>query len=176
MLVRWTTSRWADWETRESDDREIMWSHIPAKVLHCGGRERWGEQIQGEMERQVTKREEKVIEIGFGPRGMPWPSWRMKQKSFHLIVPHCHFHHCSAQTVSCPSLSAGMPERPCQGENNTANPEVHGWHSGKHLNYPAQIAFAAMHLFLRPVIILFSSDWTIKGLLLDYISIHPMQT
>lgn len=34
MLVRWTTSRWADWETRESDDREMMWSHIPAKVLH----------------------------------------------------------------------------------------------------------------------------------------------
>jgi len=34
MLVRWTTSRWADWETRESDDSEMMWSHIPAKVLH----------------------------------------------------------------------------------------------------------------------------------------------
>lgn len=34
MLVRWTTSRWADWDTKESDDREMMWSHIPAKVLH----------------------------------------------------------------------------------------------------------------------------------------------
>lgn len=44
-----------------------------------------------------------------------------------------------------------MPERHCQRENNTAlmpaNPKVHRWHSGKHLNYPAQIAFVGMHHF-----------------------------
>lgn len=159
MLVRWTTSRWADWETRESDDREIMWSHIPAKVLHCGGHQRWGEHWRGGMERAGDKKrrkKKKVIEIGFGPRGMPWPSWRMKevkQKSFHLIVPHCHFHHSGTQIVSCHSLSTGMSERHCQRENNTAlmpaNPEVHGWHPEKHLNYPAQIAFVGMYYFLK---------------------------
>lgn len=150
MLVRWTTSRWADCETRESDDREIMWSHIPAKVLHCGRRQRRGEMKK--WREQVIEREKKVIEIGLGPRGMPWPSWRMKevkQKSFHLIVPHCHFHHSGTPTVSCLSVSTGMPQTCCLRQNNRAlmpdKPKVHGWRSGKHLNYPAQIAFGGMH-------------------------------
>lgn len=34
MLVRWTTSRCADCDTRESDESEMMWSQIPDKVLH----------------------------------------------------------------------------------------------------------------------------------------------
>lgn len=161
MLVRWTTSRWADWETRESDDREIMWSHIPAKVLHCGGHQRWGKHRKGEMEKAGDKkRQKKVIEIGFGPQGMPRPSWRMKevkQKSPHLIVPHCHFHHSSTQTVSCHSLSTGMPKRHCHIENNTAlmpaNPEVHGWHPGKRLNYPANYK---LHL---QVSVIFIKTW-----------------
>lgn len=56
MLVRWTTSRWADCETRESDDREMMWSQIPAKVLH------WEE-----SEQRKKKTKQKVI--GCEPQG-----------------------------------------------------------------------------------------------------------
>lgn len=93
MLVRWTTSRWADCETRESDDREMMWSHIPAKVLHWGwqsevkideGKKGWEREKGG-----VTKRErQKVIEIGFGPRGMLWPSWRRWNRNHFIRLFH----------------------------------------------------------------------------------------
>lgn len=35
MLVRWTSSRWADWETSGSDDTHTMCSHTSDRVLHC---------------------------------------------------------------------------------------------------------------------------------------------
>lgn len=33
-LVRWTSSRWADWETSGSDDTHTMCSHTSDRVLH----------------------------------------------------------------------------------------------------------------------------------------------
>lgn len=61
MLVRWTTSRWADCETRESDDREMMWSHIPAKVLHWGWQSevKIDEEKKGEREKKEEWQKEK---------------------------------------------------------------------------------------------------------------------
>lgn len=35
MLVRWTSSRWADWETSGSDDTHTICSHTSDRVLHC---------------------------------------------------------------------------------------------------------------------------------------------
>lgn len=34
MLHKWTTSRWADWETTGSEDKEMTWSQTPDSVLH----------------------------------------------------------------------------------------------------------------------------------------------
>lgn len=34
MFVSWITSRWADWETRGSEESEMMWSQTPERVLH----------------------------------------------------------------------------------------------------------------------------------------------
>lgn len=34
IFASWITSRWADCETRGSDDRDMMWSHTPERVLH----------------------------------------------------------------------------------------------------------------------------------------------
>lgn len=36
MLASCTTSKCAAWDTMGSDDREIMWSHTPDRVLHWG--------------------------------------------------------------------------------------------------------------------------------------------
>lgn len=38
MLVRWTSSRWADWDTSGSDDTQTMCSHTSDRVLHYRGR------------------------------------------------------------------------------------------------------------------------------------------
>lgn len=91
MLVRWTTSRWADWETKESDDREIMWSHIPAKVLHwrfirCKKKEHGKEMT--EREKGTKRGRQKVIEIGFGPWGILWPSWRRWNRNHFIRLFH----------------------------------------------------------------------------------------
>lgn len=54
MLVRWTISRCADWDTRESDESEMMWSQIPDRVLHYN--EKQGNRIPRiKLELQVKK-------------------------------------------------------------------------------------------------------------------------
>lgn len=78
MLVRWTTSRWADWETRESDDREMMWSQIPAKVLHCRQRQkkqRVGQQ-KNDSKRQKGDRDRKFLKLVLVCRERCDFSWR----------------------------------------------------------------------------------------------------
>lgn len=43
MLVRWTSSRWADWETSGSDDTHTMCSHTSDRVLHYRGKKKRGQ-------------------------------------------------------------------------------------------------------------------------------------
>lgn len=132
MLVRWTTSRWADWETRESDDREMMWSHIPAKVLHW---KRTSEVKAAEKRRnggsEWQKEKRKLSRLVLGPRGMLWPSWERWNRNHFIRL--FHIATSVTQTVSCHSLSKGRPNRHHHWQNNTdlisAYPKVHRLHS-----------------------------------------------
>lgn len=82
---------------------------------------------------ESDKKGNQVIEIGFGPWGMLWPSWRRWNRnhfirSFHAATSITPAHKLFPVTA-CPQA---WPKRHNNRQNNTsliqANPRVHRWH------------------------------------------------